>query len=100
LSRSPDVVPTHIRRPLSDGQERIAVANGWRGTHLDVSEIAHGKSNQAIADKLVLTGGAVEKHVNGIFLKLRPTTAKDLSRRVKGALICLAHRYLGVPSGS
>jgi hypothetical protein len=35
----------------------------------------------------------------GIFLKLRPTTATGLSRRVKAALICLAHRHLGPPSG-
>ena len=33
-------------------------------------EIAQGKSNQAIAEELVLTKRAVEKHINAIFLKL------------------------------
>jgi len=32
--------------------------------------------------------------------KLGPTTAKDLGRRLKVALICLASRRLGAPSGS
>ena len=54
-----------------------------------LSEIAQGKSNQAIADKLVLTKRAVEKHINAIFLKLGLTQAEDVSRRVKAALIYL-----------
>jgi DNA-binding NarL/FixJ family response regulator len=62
-----------------------------------LSEIAQGKSNQAIADKLVLTKRAVEKHINAIFLKLGLTTAEDLSRRVKAALIYLAQRHPGEP---
>ena len=32
--------------------------------------VARGHSNQAIADELVLTKRAVEKHINAIFLKL------------------------------
>lgn len=53
--------------------------------------IARGSSNQAIADELVLTKRAVEKHVNAILLKLRLSgTAVDVSRRVKAALIFLA----------
>jgi DNA-binding NarL/FixJ family response regulator len=62
-----------------------------------LSEIAQGKSNQAIADKLVLTKRAVEKHINAIFLKLGLTTAEDISRRVKAALIYLAQRHPGEP---
>jgi DNA-binding NarL/FixJ family response regulator len=60
-----------------------------------LSEIAQGMSNQAIADKLVLTKRAVEKHINAIFLKLGLTTAEDVSRRVKAALIYLAQRHQG-----
>jgi DNA-binding NarL/FixJ family response regulator len=63
-----------------------------------LSEIAQGKSNQAIADKLVLTKRAVEKHINAIFLKLGLTTAEDVSRRVKAALIYLAQRHPGEPT--
>ena len=52
--------------------------------------VARGHSNQAIADELVLTKRAVEKHINAIFLKLDLTEALDVSRRVKAALIYLA----------
>lgn len=54
--------------------------------------VARGHSNQAIADELVLTKRAVEKHINAIFLKLGLTEAADVSRRVKAALIYLAER--------
>ena len=57
-----------------------------------LSEIAQGKSNQAIADDLVLTKRAVEKHINAIFLKLGLSRAEDVSRRVKAALIYLSQR--------
>jgi DNA-binding NarL/FixJ family response regulator len=52
--------------------------------------VARGHSNQAIADELVLTKRAVEKHINAIFLKLGLTDAADVARRVKAALIYLA----------
>ena len=55
-----------------------------------LSEIAQGKSNQAIADQLVLSKRAVEKHINAIFLKLDLTRDEDISRRVKAALIYLS----------
>ena len=32
--------------------------------------MAEGRSNAAIADALVITGGAVEKHVSNIFAKI------------------------------
>ena len=54
--------------------------------------VARGQSNQAIADELVLTKRAVEKHINAIFLKLDLSQAEDVSRRVKAALIYLAER--------
>jgi DNA-binding NarL/FixJ family response regulator len=57
-----------------------------------LSEIAQGKSNQAIADQLVLSKRAVEKHINAIFLKLDLTRDEDVSRRVKAALIYLSQR--------
>jgi len=54
--------------------------------------VARGCSNQAIADELVLTKRAVEKHINAIFLKLGLSQAEDVARRVKAALIYLAER--------
>jgi DNA-binding NarL/FixJ family response regulator len=52
--------------------------------------VARGYSNQAIADELVLTKRAVEKHINAIFLKMGLSQAEDVARRVKAALIYLS----------
>jgi DNA-binding NarL/FixJ family response regulator len=63
-----------------------------------LTEIAQGKSNQAIADHLVLSKRAIEKHINAIFLKLGLTRDEDISRRVKAALIYLAQRSQAEPA--
>ena len=55
-----------------------------------LSEIAEGKSNTAIAESLVLTKRAVEKHINSIFMKLGLADADDVSKRVKAALVFLS----------
>jgi len=57
-----------------------------------LSEIAQGKSNTAIADSLVLTKRAVEKHINSIFMKLGLSDEEDIAKRVKATLMCLADR--------
>jgi DNA-binding NarL/FixJ family response regulator len=56
-----------------------------------LAEMAKGKSNAAIADTLVLTKRAVEKHINAIFLKLNLGFAEDVSKRVKATLLFLAN---------
>jgi DNA-binding NarL/FixJ family response regulator len=51
--------------------------------------MAEGRSNQAIAERLVVTPRAVEKHVTSIFVKLRlPASAED-HRRVLAVLTFL-----------
>src|SRR4051794_2645934 len=55
-----------------------------------LSEIAVGKSNTAIAESLVLTKRAVEKHINSIFMKLGLANSDDVSKRVKATLLFLA----------
>jgi DNA-binding NarL/FixJ family response regulator len=55
-----------------------------------LAEIATGKSNSAIAESLVLTKRAVEKHVNSIFAKLDLPEPQDVSRRVAATLIFLS----------
>jgi DNA-binding NarL/FixJ family response regulator len=55
-----------------------------------LAEIARGKSNSAIAESLVLTKRAVEKHINSIFSKLDLSDAEDASKRVKATLAFLA----------
>jgi DNA-binding NarL/FixJ family response regulator len=54
--------------------------------------IAQGYSNAAIAERLVLTKRAVEKHVNGIFAKLELRDSDHISRRVRATLTYLADR--------
>jgi DNA-binding NarL/FixJ family response regulator len=51
--------------------------------------IAEGRSNQGIADKLVVTERAVEKHVTSIFQKLRLPAASEDHRRVLAVLAYL-----------
>ena len=55
-----------------------------------LAEIAEGKSNAAIAESLVLTKRAVEKHINSIFTKLGLAASEDVSKRVKATLMFLA----------
>ena len=61
-----------------------------------LGEIAQGKSNTAIAESLVLSKRAVEKHIHSIFFKLGLAEAEDISRRVKAALLYL---YDGATDG-
>jgi DNA-binding NarL/FixJ family response regulator len=63
-----------------------------------LAEIARGKSNAAIADTLVLTKRAVEKHINSIFLKLNLSYAEDVSKRVKATLLFLAETDVQLPA--
>ena len=55
-----------------------------------LAEIAQGKSNSAIAESLVLTKRAVEKHINVIFMKLGLAHSDDVSKRVKATLMFLS----------
>ena len=75
--------------------ERSPLADLTRRELEILAFVARGQSNQAIADELVLTKRAVEKHINAIFLKLDLTEAQDVSRRVKAALIYLAETPTG-----
>lgn len=51
--------------------------------------MAEGLGNAAIARKLVVTDGAVEKHISNIFLKLNLSPADENHRRVKAVLAYL-----------
>jgi DNA-binding NarL/FixJ family response regulator len=51
--------------------------------------MAEGRSNTAIAERLVVTEGAVEKHVSGIFAKLGLATMASDHRRVLAVLAYL-----------
>jgi DNA-binding NarL/FixJ family response regulator len=51
-----------------------------------LAQLAEGKSNQGIAEELVVTSAAVEKHVTSIFHKLGLETSPTGHRRVLAAL--------------
>jgi DNA-binding NarL/FixJ family response regulator len=55
-----------------------------------LAQMAEGKSNAAIADSLVLTKRAVEKHVGQIFQKLGLEDDEVVSRRVTAVLLFLS----------
>jgi DNA-binding NarL/FixJ family response regulator len=71
---------THRQRPIADLSPREREVLGL---------MAEGRSNAAIADALVITQRAVEKHVKSIFQKLRLAPADTDHRRVLAVL-----RYL------
>src|SRR5690349_21011874 len=67
-------------------KDRVSDVDEFAGA---VRRVAEGKSNQAIAQKLVVTLRAVEKHVTSIFSKLDlPASAED-HRRVLAVLTFL-----------
>jgi DNA-binding NarL/FixJ family response regulator len=78
--------------------ERSALADLSPRERQVLAEIAQGKSNSAIAESLVLSKGAVEKHINAIFLKLGLAFADDVSKRVKATLMFLSESELPVPA--
>jgi DNA-binding NarL/FixJ family response regulator len=54
----------------------------------------------AIAESLVLSKRAVEKHINSIFLKLGLGFADDVSKRVKATLMYLSESELPSPAAA
>ncbi len=55
-----------------------------------LEEMARGRSNRSIADTLIVSERAVEKHINSIFSKLHLTEELDLNRRVSAVLLFLS----------
>jgi DNA-binding NarL/FixJ family response regulator len=53
--------------------------------------LAEGRSNRAIAKQMFLSPRAVERHVQGIFEKLRLPATEDDNRRVLAVLALLGH---------
>jgi DNA-binding NarL/FixJ family response regulator len=93
VARGGSVVDPKIVEVLVDGKakaHRSPLAALTPRERDVLSEMAEGKSNAAIAESLVLTKRAVEKHINSIFTKLGLTASEDVSKRVKAALLFLA----------
>jgi DNA-binding NarL/FixJ family response regulator len=54
-----------------------------------LAEVAKGRTNAAIAGSLVLSQGAVEKHISSIFAKLGLAEQDKVHRRVRAVLMYL-----------
>jgi DNA-binding NarL/FixJ family response regulator len=93
VSRAGSVIDSKIVESLVHERSRASsspVAELTSREQEVLAEIAQGKSNSAIAESLVLTKRAVEKHINAIFMKLGLAQADDVSKRVKATLMFLA----------
>lgn len=100
VAQGGSVIDTFIVDILIEARSRAAKSQLSQLTPRErelLAEIAAGKSNGAIAESLVLTKRAVEKHVNSIFSKLNLPETQDVSRRVKATLIFLAEEGLDGP---
>jgi len=83
--------PAVVRLLLAGGSAGAGALDDLTARERQVlAEMAQGKSNAAIAEHLVLTKKAVEKHVGSIFLKLGLPEEQVVSRRVAAVLLYLA----------
>ena len=79
------------RRPAGRAQAPLEPARGAqpRASARCSALMAEGRSNQAIADALVVTPRAIEKHITNIFEKLGLGSAVEDHRRVLAVLTFL-----------
>jgi DNA-binding NarL/FixJ family response regulator len=83
------VDPEVVARMLGRRRKRSSIGE-LSPRELDVmAAMAEGKSNQGIADALVVTVPAVEKHINKIYAKLELDPAQSEHRRVHAVLAFL-----------
>jgi DNA-binding NarL/FixJ family response regulator len=59
--------------------------------------VAEGRSNKAIAERLAITQGAVQKHVSAIFNKLGLPAGESDDRRILAVLACVVPEVYGQP---
>jgi DNA-binding NarL/FixJ family response regulator len=96
VARGDSVVDPKVVETLVDARRRQAASplRDLTARELEVlAQVAEGRSNAAIADRLYLSKRAVEKHINAIFLKLGLSHGADgnsISPRVKAVLLFLA----------
>jgi DNA-binding NarL/FixJ family response regulator len=95
VARGGSMIDPAVLRMLLDSEERrhdSPLGELTRREREVLAAMASGKSNAAIADELVLTKRAVEKHVGAIFHKLGLPDEDLVSRRVAAVLLYLADR--------
>jgi DNA-binding NarL/FixJ family response regulator len=87
------VIDPLVIESLVTAKSRVSESRLARLTprELDVlGQIAQGKNNAAVADALVLSHRAVEKHINSVFQKLDLTEEAEIHRRVMAVLVYLS----------
>jgi DNA-binding NarL/FixJ family response regulator len=95
VARGGSVIDPKVVEALVAGRSRSAESPLARLTPRErevLALLAEGRSNAAVADGLVLSERAVEKHINSIFAKLGLPEARDAHRRVKAVLLFLAEQ--------
>jgi DNA-binding NarL/FixJ family response regulator len=93
VARGGSVVDPRVVEALVAGRSRSAESPLRHLTPREnevLAEIAQGKNNAAVAQSLVLSERAVEKHINSLFSKLGLGEEPDVHRRVKAVLLYLA----------
>jgi DNA-binding NarL/FixJ family response regulator len=80
-------VVTQLLAPREGGMDGLARLSARERQVLEL--IAEGRSNAGIAEALVVTPGAVEKHITNIFHKLDLPVCEDSHRRVLAVLAYL-----------
>lgn len=78
-----------VVKSLVTGQRRSALDELTQRERTVLGLIAEGRSNRAISKELYLSPRAVERHVQGIFQKLRLPESEDANRRVLAVLALL-----------
>ncbi|HEY3184579.1 MAG TPA: response regulator transcription factor [Gaiellaceae bacterium] len=78
-----------VVKSLVGGAQRSALDELTERERTVLSLIAEGRSNRAIAKELYLSARAVERHVQGVFQKLRLPESEDDNRRVLAVLAML-----------
>jgi DNA-binding NarL/FixJ family response regulator len=89
------VIAPQVTEALVAGRSRNAQSPLARLTPRErevLALLAEGRSNAAVAEGLVLSERAVEKHINSIFAKLGLPETRDAHRRVKAVLLFLAEQ--------
>jgi len=81
-------VVAELVQSRDDGGDRELAALSPREREV-LSLMAEGRTNAAIAEQLVVTQGAVEKHVSNVFSKLDLPVTEDDHRRVLAVLTFL-----------
>jgi DNA-binding NarL/FixJ family response regulator len=79
-----------VAQLLAPGEGAGGALSGLTAREREVLALmAEGRSNTAIAESLIVTSGAVEKHITNIFAKLDLSACEDDHRRVLAVLAYL-----------